>query len=69
MSETVNLLSLASVRPRDPRADSSAVLNGLWCQRVRAETAPSPPHGMGSSGLTRPNACLSGVMWDPAAVS
>jgi hypothetical protein len=70
MSETENLSSLASMRPRDIIASSPMVLSSLWCPRVRAKSVPSPrPPGGGSGGLTRPDAHPAAVPWGPTSVS
>lgn len=60
ISETENLSSLASMRPRDPGASSFTVPSILWCLRVGVQTAPSRT---GSGRLTRPQSpsCVSSM--------
>jgi hypothetical protein len=71
MSESENLMSLASVWPRDPRTGSSAVPSGLWCLRVGVQLRQIlgdprlclfPPPRVRSCGFPQSNAHLT-VLW------
>ena len=66
VSKNENLQSLASMWPRDPRTSSSVVPKSQSptpAVPCSPQIALSPPPGVGSSGLTQPDAHPTAILW------